>query len=46
MKIFPTDLLTENEPAFIPLSVIHQLENPGEILLQIVEVHSGSHLWE
>ncbi len=39
-------LLTENESTFIPLGIVHCLENPGVIPLEIVEVQSGSYLGE
>ena len=39
-------LITENESTFIPLGVVHSLENPGVIPLEIVEVQSGSYLGE
>ncbi|ETX12574.1 mannose-1-phosphate guanyltransferase [Marinomonas ushuaiensis DSM 15871] len=39
-------LLTENESTYIPVGVVHALENPGKILLQLVEVQSGSYLGE
>ncbi len=39
-------LLSENESTFIPLGVVHCLENPGVIPLEIVEVQSGSYLGE
>jgi len=38
--------LTENESTYIPVGVIHALENPGKILLELVEVQSGSYLGE
>lgn len=41
-----TLLLTENQSTYIPLGVIHRLENPGCINLEIVEVQSGSYLGE
>ncbi len=41
-----TLLITENESTYIPLGVIHCLENPGVIPLEIVEVQSGSYLGE
>jgi mannose-1-phosphate guanylyltransferase/mannose-6-phosphate isomerase len=41
-----TVMLSENESTYIPLGVIHRLENPGKIPLQIVEVQSGSYLGE
>lgn len=39
-------LLTENESTFIPLGVVHRLENPGKVELEIIEVQSGSYLGE
>lgn len=39
-------LLTENESTYIPLGVVHCLENPGVIPLEIIEVQSGSYLGE
>ena len=41
-----TFLLLENESTYIPLGVIHALENPGEDNLEIIEVQSGSYLGE
>lgn len=39
-------LISENESIYIPLGVVHRLENPGVIPLEIVEVQSGSYLGE
>jgi mannose-1-phosphate guanylyltransferase/mannose-1-phosphate guanylyltransferase/mannose-6-phosphate isomerase len=39
-------LISENESTYIPLGVLHCLENPGVIPLEIVEVQSGSYLGE
>lgn len=39
-------LLTENQSIYIPLGVIHRLENPGVIPLELIEVQSGSYLEE
>ncbi|MCX7084814.1 MAG: mannose-1-phosphate guanylyltransferase/mannose-6-phosphate isomerase [Methylococcales bacterium] len=39
-------LISENESTYIPLGVVHCLENPGVIPLEIVEVQSGSYLGE
>jgi mannose-1-phosphate guanylyltransferase / mannose-6-phosphate isomerase len=39
-------LLSENESTFIPLGVRHQLENPGKVPLEIIEVQSGAYLGE
>jgi len=41
-----TLLLTENQSTYIPLGVIHRLENPGRIDLEMVEIQSGSYLGE
>jgi mannose-1-phosphate guanylyltransferase len=41
-----TYLLTENESTFIPIGVIHALENPGKVDLELIEVQSGSYLGE
>jgi mannose-1-phosphate guanylyltransferase/mannose-6-phosphate isomerase len=38
--------LVENESTYIPLGVIHRLENPGLIPLELIEVQSGSYLGE
>lgn len=39
-------LLTENQSTYIPIGVIHALENPGVIELELIEVQSGSYLGE
>ncbi|MBE7213916.1 mannose-1-phosphate guanylyltransferase/mannose-6-phosphate isomerase [Shewanella benthica] len=39
-------LLTENQSTYIPVGVIHALENPGKIDLELIEVQSGSYLGE
>ena len=36
----------ENESTFIPKGVIHRLENPGILPLEIIEIQSGSYLEE
>ena len=41
-----TFLLTENQSTYIPVGVIHALENPGKISLEIIEVQSGAYLLE
>ena len=38
--------LSENESTYIPIGVIHALENPGENDLELIEVQSGSYLGE
>lgn len=41
-----TFLLSENESTYIPVGVIHALENPGRVPLEIIEIQSGSYLGE
>ena len=41
-----TFLLSENESTYIPVGVIHALENPGLVPLEIIEIQSGSYLGE
>jgi mannose-1-phosphate guanylyltransferase len=41
-----TFLLSENESTFIPVGVVHSLENPGKVELELIEVQSGSYLGE
>jgi len=41
-----TLILTENQSTYIPFGVIHRLENPGKIPLELIEVQSGSYLGE
>jgi mannose-1-phosphate guanylyltransferase/mannose-6-phosphate isomerase len=39
-------LLSENQSTYIPLGTTHRLENPGKVLLEIIEVQSGSYFGE
>jgi len=41
-----TFILSENQSTYIPVGVVHSLENPGKIELEIIEVQSGSYLGE
>ncbi|WP_110665037.1 mannose-1-phosphate guanylyltransferase/mannose-6-phosphate isomerase [Salinicola halophilus] len=41
-----TFLLEENQSTYIPLGVVHRLENPGKIQLELIEIQSGSYLGE
>lgn len=41
-----TQLVTENESIYIPIGDVHALENPGKILLELIEVQSGAYLGE
>ena len=36
----------ENESVFIPLMMKHRLENPGKVLLEVIELQHGSYLGE
>jgi mannose-1-phosphate guanylyltransferase/mannose-6-phosphate isomerase len=39
-------LLTEDESTYIPLGVVHRLENPGVVPLKLIEVQTGTYLGE
>jgi mannose-1-phosphate guanylyltransferase/mannose-6-phosphate isomerase len=39
-------LLTENQSTYIPVGVVHSLENPGKIPLELIEIQSGEYLGE
>jgi mannose-1-phosphate guanylyltransferase/mannose-6-phosphate isomerase len=39
-------LLSENESTYIPIGVIHRLENPGLIPLELIETQTGTYLKE
>lgn len=41
-----TFLVSENQSTYIPLGVVHRLENPGVVPLEMIEVQSGSYLGE
>jgi mannose-1-phosphate guanylyltransferase len=41
-----TFLVTENESTYIPIGIVHSLENPGKVPLEIIEVQSGAYLGE
>ena len=41
-----TFLLAENESTYIPVGVVHALENPGRVPLEMIEIQSGSYLGE
>lgn len=41
-----TLLVAENESTYIPLGTRHRLENPGRVMLEMIEVQSGSYLGE
>ncbi|MGH1456337.1 MAG: mannose-1-phosphate guanylyltransferase/mannose-6-phosphate isomerase [Alphaproteobacteria bacterium] len=41
-----TFILTENESVYLPIGIVHALENPGKITLEIIEVQTGSYLGE
>jgi len=36
----------ENESIYIPIGAVHRLANPGKILLELIEVQTGSYLGE
>jgi mannose-1-phosphate guanylyltransferase/mannose-6-phosphate isomerase len=39
-------LLAENQSTYIPVGVVHSLENPGKIPLELIEIQSGGYLGE
>ncbi len=41
-----TKMVAENESIFLPLGCTHRLANPGKILLEVIEVQTGSYLGE
>ena len=41
-----TIMLSENESIYLPLGCTHRLANPGKILLELIEVQTGSYLGE
>ena len=41
-----TWLMHENEAAYLPISCVHRLANPGRIPLEIIEVQVGSYTGE
>ena len=41
-----TFLLSENQSTYIPVGVVHALENPGVVPLELIEVQVGSYLGE
>ncbi len=41
-----TTAVSENESIYLPLGCTHRLANPGKILLEVIEVQTGSYLGE
>src|SRR3979490_15135 len=39
-------IVHENESIYIPIGATHRMENPGKILLELIEVQTGSYLGE
>ena len=39
-------MVHENESIFIPIGSVHRLANPGRIMLELIEVQTGSYLGE
>ncbi|MBL0910717.1 mannose-1-phosphate guanylyltransferase/mannose-6-phosphate isomerase, partial [Pectobacterium carotovorum] len=39
-------IVSENESIYIPIGISHAIENPGKVMLEIIEVRSGSYLGE
>jgi mannose-1-phosphate guanylyltransferase len=41
-----TRVLSENQSIYLPLGCTHRLANPGKIMLELIEVQTGSYLGE
>jgi len=41
-----TILLSKNESTYIPVGVVHAIENPEKVMLELIEVQSGAYLGE
>ena len=39
-------LVTENQSVYVPLGSVHRMENPGKVLMVLIEVQTGSYLGE
>lgn len=39
-------LVSENQSVYIPLGVVHRMENPGKLPMVLIEVQTGSYLGE
>jgi Mannose-6-phosphate isomerase len=39
-------MLHENQSIYIPQGSVHRLGNPGKILLELIEIQTGSYLGE
>ncbi|MBO9171148.1 cupin domain-containing protein, partial [Rhizobium sp. L245/93] len=39
-------VVRENESVYIPLGEVHRMANPGKILLELIEVQTGSYFGE
>ena len=39
-------LISENQSIYIPIGVVHALENPGKVNLELIEVQTGAYLGE
>ena len=38
--------LSENQSTYIPLGAVHRVANPGKIMLELIEIQTGSYLGE
>ncbi|PHS19419.1 MAG: mannose-1-phosphate guanylyltransferase/mannose-6-phosphate isomerase [Blastopirellula sp.] len=39
-------LLSENQSVYIPLGAVHRMENPGKVVMVLIEVQTGAYLGE
>lgn len=40
------ELVTENQSVYIPLGVVHRMENPGKVPMVLIEVQTGAYVGE
>ena len=39
-------LVSENQSVYVPLGVVHRMENPGKVVMELIEVQTGTYLGE
>jgi mannose-6-phosphate isomerase-like protein (cupin superfamily) len=39
-------LVSENQSVYVPLGVVHRMENPGKVAMELIEVQTGTYLGE
>ena len=41
-----TRVITEGESVYVPLGIVHRIENPGKLPAILIEIQTGSYLNE